>query len=83
MSSPGDPATAPVPCDHVQVDAVGDHRVVNIGVAPLVADGIYRFEVAVTSQPPVSIDMPIVIAGYPNPASASSSHRGMNHVGLS
>ena len=52
----------------------------NIGVAPLLDDGIYRFEVSLGSRPALSLDLPIVIAG-----TIPGAHQplgGMDHVGL-
>jgi hypothetical protein len=84
VSTPDNAATA---CEHVQVDAVGDHLLVTIGVTPLVEDGIYRFEVALPAQPSASIDLPIVIGDPQRQARISTTgavlpFRGINHVGL-
>jgi hypothetical protein len=58
----------------------------------MIDDGIYRFEGAVLSQPPIAIDLLIVIARqsvppdvlsdrYRDPtAGARLPHRGINHV---
>jgi hypothetical protein len=80
------PDNATTVCEHVQVDAVGDHLLVTIGVTPLIEDGIYRFEVALTAQPSASIDRPIVIGDPQRQArlgtpGAVLSLRGIHHVG--
>ena len=67
VSTP-DAATIPNECDDVRVEAIGDHLLVSIGVAPLIDDGVYRFEVALGSQPPITIDLPLVIAAQQPPA---------------
>jgi hypothetical protein len=82
LSTPDEAPTARVDCEHVQIEAVGDHLVLNIGVAPLVDHGIYRFEVSLGSRPALSLDLPIVIAGTPQIPGAPPSPGGMNHVGL-
>jgi len=61
ISTPDDSPSTRIDCQHVQVEAVGDHLVVNVGVAPLIDDGIYRFELTLGSKPPLSIDLPIAI----------------------
>ena len=55
-------------------------------------DGIYRFDVALASQPPISIDLPIVVVGQSTQAGVQSDRyrdqaagaalprRGMDHV---
>jgi hypothetical protein len=83
LSTPDEAPTASVNCEHVQVEAVGDHLVLNIGVPPLVDNGIYRFEVRLGSRPAVALDVPIVIVGTPQIPGASPSLGGTHHVGLS
>ncbi len=89
--TPDGAASTPAGCEHVVIETAGDHLLANIGVAPLIDDGIYRFEVTVSS-PPIAIDLPIVIAGhrscerplfevYPIDVTKSAP-RGMDHVGL-
>jgi hypothetical protein len=82
LSTPDEAPTARMDCEHVQIEAVGDHLVLNIGVAPLVDDGIYRFEVRLGSRPALSLDLPIVIAGTPQIPGAPPFLGGLNHVGL-
>ncbi len=93
VSTP-DAGAIPNECEDVRVDVVGDHLLVSIGVSPLIDDGVYRFEVALQSQPPITIDLPLVIAAQQPPAHllAASHHLpalggtlppgGVNHVGL-
>jgi hypothetical protein len=93
LSAPPD-AVTPATCERVQVEAVGDHLVLTIGVAPLIDNGVYRFEVALLSPPSAVIDLPIVIGdpethlrplwdGQPvNLRGAVLPLRGINHVGL-
>ena len=87
VSTPDSAAGAPRACEHMQVEAVGDHLLVTIGVAPLIDDGVYRFEVALTSQPPIAIDLPFVVAGQQPSADVltdgyAPTPRRVNHVGL-
>ena len=80
---PEDASSLRLECQHVQVEAVGDHLAITVGMTPLIDDGIYRFEVTLASQPSVAIDLPIVIAGARYHGATPSSPQGMNHVGLS
>jgi hypothetical protein len=92
LSTPDSVASVPIECERVHAEAVGDYLLVTIGVAPLVDDGIYRFEVALASQPPISIDLPIVVAGQSTQARVQSDRsrdqtagaglprRGRDHV---
>jgi hypothetical protein len=54
----------------------------------LIDDGVYRFEVALTSQPSIAIDLPFVVAGQQASAADvltdgyAPTPRGVNHVGL-
>jgi hypothetical protein len=79
-------------CERIDVEAVGDYVLVRLGGAPLMQEGIYRFEVSVDAPESVSIDIPVVVAalqrhsqssetGLGEPDSASST-RGRNHAGL-
>jgi hypothetical protein len=86
VSTP-DNAGAPTECEHMRVEAVGDHLLVTIGVAPLIDDGVYRFEVALTSQPSIAIDLPFIVAGQQGSAHVltdgyAPTPRGVDHVGL-
>jgi Family of unknown function (DUF6941) len=93
VSTP-DAAAIPNECEDVRVDVVGDHLLVSIGVSPLIDDGVYRFEVALQSQPPITIDLPLVIAAQqPPPHPLAGGHHlpalgavlppgGVDHVGL-
>jgi hypothetical protein len=72
----------------MRVEAVGDHLLVAIGVAPLIDDGAYRFEVTLGSQPPIAIELPFVVAGPQAMADGlidgyALTPRGVSHVGLS
>ena len=94
VSTPDSAAAARQECEQMQVEAVGDHLLVTISVAPLMDDGGYRFEVALASQSPIAIDLPFVITGQRDSAQvvtdgygmqtpgAALTLRGVNHVGL-
>jgi hypothetical protein len=82
LSTPDLAPAARVDCEHVRIEAVGDHLVLNLGVPPLVDDGIYRFEVRVGQRPALALDLPIVIAGGSRIPGVPPSQGGMNHVGL-
>jgi hypothetical protein len=93
VSTPDSGLNATTWCERVEVEAVGDILLVRLGGAPLVQEGIYRFEVAVNAREPVSIDIPVVVAALQRHSlldgtrlgesdSASSSSRGRNHAGL-
>jgi hypothetical protein len=82
LSTPDEAPSARMDCEHVQIEAVGDHLVLNIGVPPLLDDGVYRFEVRVGRRPAIALDLPIVIAGTSHVPGVPPSPGGMNHVGL-
>jgi hypothetical protein len=92
VSTPDGRLNATTWCERIEVEAAGDYMLVRLGGAPLVQEGIYRFEVAVDAPESVSIDMPVVVAALRResqsndnclgaPHSASST-RGRNHAGL-
>jgi hypothetical protein len=94
VSTPDRASAVAKACEHLRVEAVGDQLLVTIGVAPLIDDGVYRFEVALASQPPIAIDLPFVIAGQQASADVLTEGygigtpgavilRGGHHVGLS
>src|SRR6476661_9926696 len=61
LSTPDQVSNLPIACDRVHVEAIGDYLLATIGVAPLIDEGIYRFDVTLAGRPPISIDLPIVI----------------------
>jgi len=83
LSAPDEAPKARMDCEHLQIEAIGDHLVLNIGVAPLVDNGIYRFEVRVGPRSGLSLDLPIVIAGASRWPGVPPSPGNMDHVGLS
>ncbi len=82
LSTPDEVSGASTGCEQLRVEASGDHLVLNIGVAPLVDHGIYRFEIRLGSQPGLALDLPIIIAGPARLPGPPPSRGGMNHVGL-
>jgi hypothetical protein len=93
VSTPDSRLNATVWCERVEVEAVGDYLLVRLAGAPLVQEGIYRFEVTVNARESASIDIPVVVAALPRHSPlndtrlgesdpASSSPRGRNHAGL-
>ena len=91
VSTPDGRLNARTWCERIEIETAGDYLVVRLGGVPFVEEGIYRFEVSMSTQESASINIPVVVAASSrysqlndarSRSNSASSSRGRNHAGL-
>jgi hypothetical protein len=73
VATPDSRLNATTWCERIEVEAVGDYLIVRLRGAPLVQEGIYRFEVSVDARESASIDIPVVVVALPGRAQSNAA----------